>query len=314
MHGRSWALTIVVAAALACALPTTAAADPMPAGTYDLSLNGGSVQIGSFLPALPLPAAGPLPVTLNGQQVQLTLPGIATIPGTFSGTISNGTINGTYTINVPTATLSFDPATGSAQLDVALYGSFSVQVTVFGVSSSTTCTVGDATTPVQLHLTTAAGSPWSALTGNYGLADKTFVIPSPACVDPTIGSILDLLVGGTTAGGNSAQVTGNATRRPDAAPTTAQTPTTTATPPTQSQPTTTQTTPAGQPASCVVPKLKGKTLKQIKRSLKKAHCRLGKVKRVKAKKKQQKGKVLAQKRKAGKRLPAGTRVPVTVGR
>ena len=60
---------------------------------------------------------------------------------------------------------------------------------------------------------------------------------------------------------------------------------------------------------CVVPKLKGKTLKQAKKALKKAHCRLGKV----TGKKKKHGHVKKQGRKRGKVFPAGTKVSIKLG-
>jgi uncharacterized delta-60 repeat protein len=64
-------------------------------------------------------------------------------------------------------------------------------------------------------------------------------------------------------------------------------------------------------ALCVVPKLKGKTLRAAKRMLKQAHCSLGKVSRgfsatVK------KGRVISAKPRTGKKLAAGSRVRLTV--
>jgi hypothetical protein len=60
---------------------------------------------------------------------------------------------------------------------------------------------------------------------------------------------------------------------------------------------------------CVVPKLKGKKLKAARRALKRAHCRLGKVRP----KGQKKGRVKRQSRRPGKVLLAGTKVNVRLG-
>jgi hypothetical protein len=60
---------------------------------------------------------------------------------------------------------------------------------------------------------------------------------------------------------------------------------------------------------CVVPKLKGKTLKAAKKALKKAHCRLGKVRP----KGQTTGTVKHQSRKPRKVLKAGSKVNVKLG-
>jgi beta-lactam-binding protein with PASTA domain len=61
-----------------------------------------------------------------------------------------------------------------------------------------------------------------------------------------------------------------------------------------------------------VPKLAGKKLAAAKKSLKAAGCKVGKIKSKKSKKK--KGRVIAQGRKAGSKLPAGATVPLTVSK
>lgn len=63
---------------------------------------------------------------------------------------------------------------------------------------------------------------------------------------------------------------------------------------------------------CAVPKLKGKKLKPAKRTLFRADCKVGKVKRRTSQKKA--GKVLAQSPKPGKVLASGTKVNLTVGK
>jgi DNA-binding beta-propeller fold protein YncE len=68
----------------------------------------------------------------------------------------------------------------------------------------------------------------------------------------------------------------------------------------------------GAPAptvNCVVPKLRGKKLKGAKKALRRAHCRLGKV-RPEGRKS---GKVKKQRPKAGKTLPIGSKVNVKLG-
>jgi hypothetical protein len=67
------------------------------------------------------------------------------------------------------------------------------------------------------------------------------------------------------------------------------------------------------PKKCVVPKVVGKTLKAAKAAIKKAHCSMGKVSYASAPK-AKRGRVLKQSPKPGKRLAAGARVNLTVGR
>jgi uncharacterized delta-60 repeat protein len=64
---------------------------------------------------------------------------------------------------------------------------------------------------------------------------------------------------------------------------------------------------------CVVPKLKGKTLRAAKRALKKAHCSPGKVTRAFSAK-VRKGRVISQKPKPGKKLAAGSKVKLKLSK
>ena len=64
---------------------------------------------------------------------------------------------------------------------------------------------------------------------------------------------------------------------------------------------------------CVVPKLKGKSLKAAKRSLRSRFCRLGKVRQAFSKK-VKRGRVISQKPRAGKHLRAGAKVNVVLSK
>jgi hypothetical protein len=66
------------------------------------------------------------------------------------------------------------------------------------------------------------------------------------------------------------------------------------------------------PPACKVPKVIGKSLAKAKTAIKKAHCKVGKISH-KASSKKQKGKVIGQTPKAGKRLKNGAKVNVTLG-
>jgi len=65
-------------------------------------------------------------------------------------------------------------------------------------------------------------------------------------------------------------------------------------------------------ASCVVPNLKGRSLKGAKKRARKANCRIGKVKKLKGVGPKT-GKVVKQKPKAGKVKAGGTKIAVTLG-
>jgi hypothetical protein len=67
------------------------------------------------------------------------------------------------------------------------------------------------------------------------------------------------------------------------------------------------------PRRCVVPRLRGKTLKKAKAALKTAHCSLGKVTR-KRNSKVKKGRVISQQPTPGTRKGSGFRVTVVLSR
>lgn len=66
-------------------------------------------------------------------------------------------------------------------------------------------------------------------------------------------------------------------------------------------------------ATCKVPKVVGKKLGTAKRAIKRAHCKVGHVKRKHAKRRLR-GRVISEKPKAGRRVAAGTKVALVVGR
>jgi PASTA domain/Fibronectin type III domain len=72
------------------------------------------------------------------------------------------------------------------------------------------------------------------------------------------------------------------------------------------------TTAAGAAKTCKVPRLRGKTLKKARATLRKAGCRLGKVKQPK----RNGGRLVVKRQspKAGRTVPQGTKVRVTLGR
>lgn len=64
---------------------------------------------------------------------------------------------------------------------------------------------------------------------------------------------------------------------------------------------------------CVVPKLKGKSLKLAKKAIIRAHCAVGKVKNA-GSRRVKKGSVVSQGQPAGKSLPSGARINLTVSK
>ena len=71
--------------------------------------------------------------------------------------------------------------------------------------------------------------------------------------------------------------------------------------------------PARAAARCRVPKLRGKTLRTAGRALRRAHCRIGRIARKRARK-GKRGRVLSQAPRAGTRRAGGTRVKLTLRR
>jgi hypothetical protein len=307
VHGRTRLLALFLT--LACCLPSTAAAAPIPAGTYDVSIGQGTVDIGAeLLPALTLNGGTSFTVPIANQPVSQPI-GLTVTELPISGAVS-----GTASVTVTGAGVTIDPSDGSASLDASFY----VTVTLSNGIASGSCSLGSSGSPIAVHLSTDNGSAWDPATGGFSMADKTFVLPAPSCSPSLLGALLDTLLGSTTSpGDNLISIVGTALRQPDPITPITNPTTTSATGPIGGGATTqtTTTTTAGQspaPAAkaCVVPKLVGKTLKQAKRALKKAGCKTGKAKSKKSKKK--KGRILKQGKKAGTRLPAGATVPITV--
>ncbi|HEX6715369.1 MAG TPA: PASTA domain-containing protein, partial [Thermoleophilaceae bacterium] len=192
---------------------------------------------------------------------------------------------------------------------------------------STTCPVGSPGTPVNVHMTTAKGSPWDAATGAFSMVDNTAVLSTIHCSNGLLDPLLTVVLGSTTnPGDNVVNMIGSALRRPDPVvptvtnPTTSTTTTTTTGSGATGGGTTAEIAPGSgnQPAApvvkrCVVPKLIGKTLKQAKRALKKAGCKPGKSKKTNSKKRK-KGRIVKQRYKVGTKLPAGAKVPLTVSK
>jgi hypothetical protein len=92
---------------LACWLPATAQAAPIPAGVYDVTLTGGTLDIGSLLPPSTLNSGTTFPATIGtdplSQPIGLTVPDIPIV--TPAGTISLTTHGAGVTI-VPAASSS----------------------------------------------------------------------------------------------------------------------------------------------------------------------------------------------------------------
>jgi hypothetical protein len=284
----------------------------MPAGTYDVAIGQGSVDIGAgVLPALTLNSGTSFTVPITDQPVSQPI-GL-----TVTDVPITGVASGTASVTILGAGVTINPADGSATLDASFYASLTLSNGIISGS----CSFGSSGSPITVHLTTANGSAWDPTTGGFSMADKTFVMPAPSCSPTLLGSLLSSVLGSTTnPGDNIISIVGTALRRADSVTTI--TNTTTSQPGSTPSgvttvPTTTTDAAGSQPTTsakrCVVPKLVGKTLKQAKRALTKAGCKAGKSKSKKSKKRK-KGVILKQGKKAGTKLPAGAKVPLTVSR
>lgn len=307
MHGRT-GLVALLALAL---MPAAVSAAPIPPGTYDVQLSNASVTVSSLI--APIGMNGPVSFPVDVGSAPVTTPLGLTIPDApVNVSVSGNTITGTVKTTVTSASATIDPVAQSAAVDISFYTRMNLNLSLLGAD---TCTLGSAGQPVTLHLTTAEGKPWDATTGAFQLADKSFAIPAVACSNGLIQAVVGLVVGST----GSAVIDGLATLRPvtpagGGSTTTNTTNTTnqptTTTPVTPAPPVTTQVAPTAK-KTCKVPKLVGKSLGAAKRALKKAGCK-AKVKRKKSTKK--KDRVLKQGQRAGRKVPAGTTITLTVSR
>jgi len=301
----------------------------MPAGTYDATVTGGTLGLG-LLPSLIVPAATTFPLTVGTTPVNANVDGFTLPAQPINESFGVGSVTGTYTITVQTLGLQLDPATGDATIDTGGYVTLALTLTpVIGSPTSGNCTLGTDQTPIALHLSSAnpGGSAWNATTHVMTLVDNTFVVPTVSC-DPSlsvIAALLDTVIGSKNPGDNNLLLNLLMVRRPDQTQTTTQGGGTTGggqgttqTPTSGGGQTPTGSTPNAAAPRCVVPKLKGKSFKtrkakkKVKTRLKKSGCRLGKVKKVKSKKR--KGTVLRQSPRAGKKLTKGARVKLIVSR
>jgi hypothetical protein len=284
-------------------------------------LKDGTLQIGDgLLSPIPLQSGTSFSLDLASQPLSAPI-GLTVLSAPVNQSGTGYSFTGTVDVIVAGAGATIDPATGEATVDASFYGTLSGSgnVTVANVSLpvSGSCSLGSSQQPVNLHFTTAQGSAWDPATGSMSLADRAFAL-AYSCDPALFQTLIGLIAGATDAGHNVATIVGTAIRRPDVvtAPTTTTSQPGTgggATTPTVGNPgeVTPVTTPTAK--ACVVPKLVGRTLKQAKRALKKAGCNAGKSKKANSKK-HKKGRIVKQRYKAGTKLPAGAKVPITISK
>ena len=218
------ALGLAVLAGLVAAAPASAAT--LPAGTYDVTFTGGSVQSG-LLPSVPLPAQPPVTIVVpEGTPAEVAIPLSSLGTGTVTGVVTlppcpydaitclayPATAPATVEV-IPTGPVvaGIEPATGAAHASGSMYGSVSSELPFVGAF---TCSFGSAQSPISVALSTdPPGAPWEPVTGAIKLADPLVDLPAPDCTDPFV----DLLFA-TVVGDGSLSLEGTALRRPDPAP------------------------------------------------------------------------------------------------
>ena len=306
----------VLAAAAFTTATSAARADTVAAGTWDARITGGTLGLGDGdLRPIPVPAGDPFtftipagpsaPVAFRAPATHIPIPlqSKSGDPGTWaaSGSLDVSPIAGTI-----------DPATGALTGTATAHGLLRLDFVGSGGGSSIYCQLGDEPPPPE---SPAPPSPFAlGLAGTLAsgtLSDATFALQLN-CGAPFITPDTDLEIVGhpvMPSGVNQLTLTAEFTRRPDPAPPAdppAAKPKVTVTPPART------VTPPVVAAKCVVPKLKGLTLKKARKTAVKANCAVGKVTRKHSARKAT--TVLKQGARAGKVLTPGSRITLTVAK
>jgi hypothetical protein len=298
---------MAVVAATAFITATSAAhADTVAAGTWDARITGGTLSLGDgdlqsmSVPAgdgftFTVPAGTSAPVAFRAPAMHIPIP-VHTAPGDLGTWVTSGSLD------VSPIAGTVNPATGAVAGTATAHGLLRLDVTSAGGTTSIYCQLGDEPPPPE---SPAPPSPFAlGFAGTLAsgtLRDATFALQLN-CGAPFITPATDLAIVGhpvMPAGANLLTLTAAFTRRPDPAPPAA-TPKVTVTPP------------PVVAAKCVVPKLRGLTLKKARKAAAKANCAVGKVKRKRSARKAR--TVLKQGARAGRVLKHGSRITLTVAR
>ena len=306
----------------ATAFSTSAAvahADVMSAGTWEGTITGGTLSLGDgdlhgvAVPAgdtfsLKIPAGASAPVAFKAPATHVPIP-LTTL--TDNGTGNRWAVAGSLDISPIAGTV--DPATGAVTGTAAAHGILHLDFAPgTGPASSFYCHVGNTAAPPT---NPAAPAPfalslpgtWSAGSGTATLADTTFdaILDCGFALNPT--DVVPI-IGTASLPGSALTLTASFTRQPDPTP-----PVTNNKPPASTPKPTKPVQPfVPAPKQCVVPKLKGLTLKKARKAAKKANCAVGTVKRKKSSRR--KTTVLKQGSKVGKVLAEGAKIKLTVAK
>jgi PASTA domain-containing protein len=304
----------------AAAFSTTAAvaqADVMAPGTWDGQVSAGTINIGDGdLQSIAVPGGDAFTVTIpTGASAPVAFRAPAThipIPAhTFVDPGGAGTWSASGSLDVSPIDGTVTPATGAVAGTASAHGLLRLDVESAGGSTSLYCQLGGApappSAPSPFALNLLSTGAWSAASGDATLGDATFALQLN-CGAPFITPDLDLAVVGhpvMPAGTNSLALTVKFTRRPDPTP-----PPATVTP--KPKPPLTTPKPVTPVVKCIVPKLKGMSLKQARKAAKKANCAVGSIKRKKSGRRAT--TVLKQAKRAGTVLDQGSKISLTVAK
>jgi len=308
-------LMAVLAAAAFSTATATAHADVMTAGTWDGKITGGTLTLGNgdlhdiAVPAgdtftFTIPAGSAAPVAFKAPATHVAIPLKVTDNGgtqwAAAGSLDISPITGTVV-----------PATGTIAATATAHGILHLDLApTSGPATSLYCHLGAAPAPAN---DPAAPAPvalslpgsWTAGSGTATLATTFGVVMD--CGVPIVFNPLPI-VGDPALPGNALTLTASFTRQPDPTP-----PVTNSKPPASTPKTTKPVKPfVPAPKQCVVPKLKGLTLKKARKKAKQANCAVGKVKRKKSGRRAT--TVLKQGSKVGKVLAQGAKIKLTVAK
>jgi hypothetical protein len=297
----------VLAAAAFLTFTAVAHADVMAPGTWDGKVTGGTISIGDGdLQAMAVPAGDAFAITIPagaGAPVAFRAPAthIPIARHTFVDPGGAGTWSASGSLDVSPIAGTVVPATGAITGTASAHGLLRLDVTSPSGSTSLYCQLGDApappAAPSPFALNLLSTGAWSAASGLATLGDATFALELN-CGAPFITPDLDLEVIGhpvMPTGTNALALAVKFTRRADPTP-----------PPTVTPPPTTVV------VNCVVPKLRGLSLKKARKAATKAHCAVGTIKRKKSGRRAT--TVLKQAKRAGTVLDQGSKINLTVAR
>jgi hypothetical protein len=163
------------------AVPSGAAAAPLPPDRYEVRYTSVTLSLGTLLTFSAPPRLGGIITVPDDASGDLPLPTF--VPSFPTVTSFGGLLSSTVTI-LPPVTASISPGTGAAQLTTQGYAQFSGDASSIpqlglGVFN---CSVGSPAAPIGMSLSTASGARWSPTTATVVLRGST-PLPGADCVE-----------------------------------------------------------------------------------------------------------------------------------